>query len=444
MLHTRGCVCGHMGGCEGLGHTYLFMFALHTCVPPVSTMFSACQRAAHVRAIARLGGLDGARAYHDGPYWLFKGNDTRGPDRPDRLLKSYVSCDNCPAQYGVCDMHHWIQSSGEEANGGIPTTHTRFLAHHGKNETDAKNKVIVWFLRKMAQAQTPVQPGAYQLALSFAKANVDPGAAYSDPAAMPVLRGRWNHTKHHIVVYIPATGFDEVMGNNCADDTKIKNSKIFSYFAPHSSGDEATTFHRGNTCWCSPCANGQPMNCIAVELCGPIGSTTQLRARSAAAMTRRGGVYSVDRAGELGREAYWSELKAKDLVVVRIHEDDRGDAGEGEDFFVAKVTAGGGPAYKLAKAGLHQGSYFEKGWYVTEIKWMHLERVDSNGDSMYRYYSKTKPVTYQANGLVCNAGKYINATEPGSGFKYDRTVKLYRLKEGTVDAIRKHCDLATT
>ena len=75
---------------------------------------------------------------------------------------------------------------------------------------------------------------------------------------------------------------------------------------------------------------------------------------------------------------------------------------------------------------------------------MHLERVDSNGDLLCRHYSKNKPVTHQANGLVCNAGKHINATEPGSGFKHDRAVKLYRLKGGTVDAIRKHCDLATT
>ena len=383
--------------------------------------------------------------HHDGPYWLFKADDTRGPDRPGRLLKSYVSCDNCPAQYGVCDMHHFIQTSGEDQNGGIPTTHTRFLAHHGKNETDAMNKVIVWFLKKMAQAQTPVQPGAYQLALSFAKARINPGAAYSDPAAMPALSGRWNHVKHHIVMYIPATGFDERLGNNCADDTKIKNSKQFTFIEPHSSGAEATTFHRENTCWCAPCANGRPWHCMATDLCGAVDlehNYTQLRERSGAAHTRRGGIYSEDRAGEQGREAYWSGLKSKDLVVVRIHPDDRGDVAEDEEFFVAKVTADGAPAYKLAKAGLHQGSYFEKGWFVTQIKWMHLERIEKSGDHLYRYYSKAKPVTYQANGLVCNAGKYINASEPGPAFKYDRILKLYRLKGGTVESIRQYCDLS--
>ena len=129
-------------------------------------------------------------------------------------------------------------------------------------------------------------------------------------------------------------------------------------------------------------------------------------------------------------------------MVVRIHPDDRGDASEDEEFFVAKVTTDGAPAYKLAKAGLHQGSCFEKGWFVTQIKWMHLERIEESGDHLYRYYSKGTPVTIQANGLVSNAGKYINASEPSPAFKYDRTIKLHRLKGGTIESIWQYCDLS--
>ena len=40
----------------------------------------------------------------------------------------------------------------------------------------------------------------------------------------------------------------KVIGNCGADDTKVKNSKSFSHFAPHSSGEESTLHCRRNTC----------------------------------------------------------------------------------------------------------------------------------------------------------------------------------------------------
>ena len=359
-------------------------------------------------------------------------------DRPAPLLRCYLSCDNCPQQYGVSDTHHYLQNSGLEENGGIPIVHTRFLPHHGKNETDAKNKELVWFLQRRVKYQNPVQPGAYQLGLAFAKDKALPGPTYNDPKKMPKLTGRWNHVRLHLVMYVPKNGFDELIGNCCADDTKVKNSKSFSHFAPHSSGEESTLYCRRNTCWCVPCSNGMPHLCEATELCGPVGEYTQLRTRAGRLNTRRGGTYRVPEGG--AREDFWEGLESKDHVIVRIHPDDRDDAEDDEAFFVARITKDGAPAYKLATGGLHGGSFFEKGWYVTEFKWMHFVRVDPDtGDHLFKYYSKAKPTVYQANALVANADCYIKAE---GGFKYDHKLKLHRLAKGVHDKIMMYCDLS--
>ena len=134
-------------------------------------------------------------------------------------------------------------------------------------------------------------------------------------------------------------GAHELIGNCCADDTKVKNSKSFSHFAPHSSGEESTLHCRRNTCWCVPCSNGMPHLCEATELCGPVGEYTQLRTRAGRLNTRRGGTYRVPEGG--AREDFWESLESKDHVIVRIHPDDRDDAEDDDGIGVCFGLLGG-------------------------------------------------------------------------------------------------------
>ena len=108
--------------------------------------------------------------------------------------------------------------------------------------------------------------------------------------------------------------------------------------------------------------------------------------------------------------------------------------------FVARITKDGAPAHKLATGGLHGGSFFEKGWCVTEFKWMHFVRVDPDtGDHLFKHCSKAKPTVCQANALVANADCYVKAE---GGFKDDQKLKPHRLSKGVHDKTMMYCDLS--
>jgi hypothetical protein len=219
------------------------------------------------------------------------------------------------------------------------------------------------------------------------------------------LEKKWT-TNHFIHLYIPGEdGFSESVAPPRV--TWPGTDSFYSFKTRPAAGMGALNSISGRLqdCTCDPCAEGRFHNCLSNagglrDLYGDVAMTRiPLLKVSAKAVTRQHTGLDAVRAMPVLKSPSKVPMLQR-LVIVRVHsaEKQRNDAHE--PYFLARPAK---PCWVNAKSGPHCGTWYDKGWIMTQFRWFKYLRTE-DGERVYKILNG--PGSLVTMGVNCIVGGF--------------------------------------
>jgi len=411
---------------------------------------------------------------HQGPIDLLS-NAQRVRSGLDKL-ELLTLRDGCSGQYQCRQNAISIQEAFSVC--GNLVAELRLPPYHGKNLTDAVNKIVTQVLCQLMAEEKPVAPSALALVVSLALHELTSGTCKKWTTW--TKDARWNTIRSYCIIYYPADGME---ARYTLTDHRIQSIQKLYFFSSRSSADELSVLkHRRFFCACDKCLNHKPQHCqvglgqmqaLVVRKPPPVAKTRGISSHLASSSGTYAGaatasvellerdaadvaagdappVSSKRRQGVTGAHPTPSQMSRLDLdmfldhllpntvIALRIHPKDKKEPHE--SFFLGFTTKCA--SYTLDEAGSYgPGNYYEKGFRVVEFRWFEFTGTpEPTGDFLYVSWKKClNVVVYTGTAIVRKAQQYL--TE--ENFFVDTTLKgkrkgLWRLKREAIDKIEKY------
>ena len=310
-------------------------------------------------------------------------------------------------RYQGKNYFRWLQVFRSLVRDHVKPMDWRNPANHGKCDADGEGKEIRQQVHRSVQKGENIGQGSRSLVLMLAKNRPFP--------SQNKVRMTVNQNQRTGVLYgvYPDDGSGFPLKIQAKEG--YKGSSADHWYSSKGEDGDSELSMRENICTCDFC-----MGVVSTGICRLIqyvGSTRSARIKPLVVhevAQCRGGV-TVD--------AFANALKKGEVVVARIHADERGKYPD-ENYFLGRVDAA---PWQLEEAQNYAGSQYQKGWWVTKLRWYEVDRSAGSGGSgnvTYRLVSGPAHV-FQINALVRGLQNLLKKAVKGW---YNGGTKRYVLK----------------
>ena len=196
------------------------------------------------------------------------------------------------------------------------------------------------------------------------------------------LEKKWT-TNDFIHIYVPGEdGFDEATAPPRVTWSGSDSRYAFRTRPAVNDGALNALCGRLQDCSCDPCAKGEFNGCLSNgnglrDLYGDVEMTTiPLLVQTSKAVTRQHtGLDAVRALRSVKAPSTVPMLKR--VLIVRVFAAEKQRNGTHEPYFLARPTK---PSWVNAKSGPYCGTWYDKGWIMTQFRWFAYLRTEAGGD----------------------------------------------------------------
>ena len=299
----------------------------------------------------------------------------------------------------------------------------RAAAYHGKNSSDAMNKIPRSVIQQAAKKGVSIGQGTRALTL-FLALNM------AFPVAKPVYKHKWSCVKHYVFINLPETCFNEPRFK--AKSGYAGSSLDHFYGTPKLPSrtctlTNATLITRERYCFCTPCLTSPTLvsgDCQFTEWVGePVNRRIEPARPVPREVTRSGAAGSLSMS-QFALSLPWNNNFAakRRLVVVRIDKTHEDYTVGRQQYWLGRPV---NKSYQLTEPHFdgtrdrngNLVSKYDVGWWVFMIRWFEYDRTNTvNGERVYKLVSKQE--LWHVGALVrlgftdlhfksCSNGEYV-------------------------------------